>query len=79
MSEVVSRTSPASSRAWSATETVGLEMPTRREISARETGCPALIASNTVRSFSNLSKDAVAGFLSMQPDPSKGIFTTYQQ
>ena len=36
----VSRTRPASSSDCSASETVGFEMPTRREISAREIGAP---------------------------------------
>ena len=55
-----SRTRPASSRATSASETVGFEMPTRRAISARETGAPSRIASSTVRSFSRLSRGGVA-------------------
>ena len=55
-----SRTSPASRRASSASETVGLEMPARRAISAREIGAPSRIASSTVRSFSRLSSGGVA-------------------
>ena len=35
-----SRTRPASRSDWSATETVGFEIPARREISAREIGAP---------------------------------------
>ena len=46
-----SRTRPASSSACSASETVGFEIPARREISAREIGAPARIVSSTVRSF----------------------------
>ena len=55
-----SRTSPASSSDCSASETVGFEMPARREISAREIGAPARIASSTVRSFRCLSSGGVA-------------------
>ena len=55
-----SRTSPASRRASSASETVGLEMPARRAISAREIGAPSRIASSTVRSLSRLSSGGVA-------------------
>ena len=47
----VSRTRPASRRDWSASETVGLEIPARREISAREIGAELRIVSRTVRSF----------------------------
>jgi hypothetical protein len=56
----VSRTSPASSRDCSASDTVGFETPARREISAREIGAPARIASSTVRSFMCFSSGAVA-------------------
>ena len=52
----VSRTRPASSSDCSASETVGFEMPTRREISAREIGAEARIASSTVRSLRSLSR-----------------------
>jgi len=38
---VVSRTSSASRSDWSASDTVGFEIPARREISAREIGAPA--------------------------------------
>jgi hypothetical protein len=44
----------------SASETVGFEMPTRREISAREIGAPSRIASSTVRSFRFLSNGGSA-------------------
>ena len=50
---------PASSSDWSASETVGLEMPARREISAREIGAPARIVSSTVRSFRCLSSGGI--------------------
>ena len=52
---------PASSSDCSASETVGFEMPARREISAREMGAPARIASSTVRSFRCLRSGGSAG------------------
>src|SRR4051812_46912249 len=55
-----SRTRPAASSDSSVTDTVGLEMPTRREISAREIGAPARIASRTVRSLRSRSRVGVA-------------------
>ena len=42
-------------------ETVGFEMPARREISAREMGAPERIASRTVRSFRCLRSGGRAG------------------
>ena len=51
----------ASSSDSSATDTVGLEIPTRREISAREIGAPARMASSTVRSLRSRSSVGVAG------------------
>ena len=56
----VSRTRPASSSDWSASETVGFEIPARREISAREIGAPERIASSTVRSFRSLRSGGIA-------------------
>ena len=56
----VSRTSPASSSDCSASETVGFEMPARREISAREIGAPSRIVSSTVRSFRSFSSGGIA-------------------
>ena len=55
-----SRTRPASSSDWSASETVGFEMPARREISAREIGRGRRIVSSTVRSLRCLSSGGVA-------------------
>ena len=57
---LVSRTRPASSSDWSASETVGFEIPARREISAREIGAPERIASSTVRSFRSFSSGGIA-------------------
>ena len=55
-----SRTRPASSSDSSVPDTVGLEMPTRREISAREIGAPERIASSTVRSLRSRRSVGVA-------------------
>ena len=54
-----SRTSPASTRACSASETVGFEMPARREISARRSA-PARMVSSTLRSLRCLRSGGVA-------------------
>ena len=56
-----SRTSPASRSDWSASDTVGFEIPARREISAREMGAPERIASSTVRTFRCLRSGGSAG------------------
>ena len=55
-----SRTSPAPRSVWSASETVGFEMPARRAISAREIGAPLRIVSRTVSSFRRFSSGGVA-------------------
>jgi hypothetical protein len=57
----VSRTRPALRSDWSASDTVGFEIPARREISAREIGAPSRIVSSTVRSFMCLSSGGIAG------------------
>ena len=67
----VSRTSPESSSDSSVTDTVGLEMPTRREISAREIGAPARIASSTVRSLR--SRRSVGVALRANPLSAEGV------
>ena len=56
---------PTSTSDCSASETVGFEMPARREISAREIGAPARIVSSTVRSFRCLRRGGVARVCSL--------------
>ena len=55
-----SRTRPAATSDCSASETVGFEIPTRREISAREIGASVRRVSSTVRSFRSLRSGGVA-------------------
>ena len=55
-----SRTRPASRSAWSASETVGFEIPARREISAREIGAPTRIVSSTSRSLIRFNSPGTA-------------------
>ena len=52
-------TRPVASSSSSSTETVGLEMPVRRAISAREIGWPPSITDHTVRMFISRSVAAV--------------------
>ncbi len=70
-----SRTSPASSSDCSATETVGFEMPARREISAREIGAPSRIASSTARSLRSLEERRLGGGRALGRGHSEGTLT----